>query len=214
MSQRHSPAADRNREPLSKVLERELPPRGLVLELASGTGQHVVYFAQRLSSHVFQPSDPSAEARESVEAYRAAHALENVRPVLAIDVLSPGWEAPFVGVVDAIVCINMVQVAPKEASRALFEGARRILGERGAASPLVLYGPYRFGGKFLAESNAAFDASLRERNPAWGVRDADELAEEARAAGLVASPPIAMPAQNHVLVFRPAARASAGPSDR
>ena len=204
-AERQAPAAERNKGPILDVLVRELPARAAVLEIASGTGQHVMHFAEHLPEHVFFPTDPSSEARASVEARRVRMALANVRPVERLDVTEPGWEAPWVGRTDAIVCINMVQVAPLEASRALFEGASRCLV---AGAPLVMYGPFKFDGVFLAPGNAAFDASLSSQNAGWGVSDARVLGREAERAGFSVAEPIVMPQNNHVLVFRRVAEGS------
>jgi SAM-dependent methyltransferase len=192
---RVAPAAERNKEPIAEALARILPERGTVLEIASGTGQHAVHFARRFPSLHFVPSDPTDDALLSIEAHRAEAGLDNLAPACRLDVLEPGWERE----VDAILCINMIHISPFDATLALFAGAARCL--RGGA-PLVLYGPYRFGGRFLAESNAAFDASLRERDARWGVRDVDELHRVAGETGFAIEEPIAMPANNHVLVAR------------
>lgn len=192
---RVAPAAERNKEPIAEVLARVLPARGTVLEIASGTGQHAAHFARRFPALRFVPTDPTSDALSSIEAHRAEAGLDNLAPAERLDVLEPGWERE----VDAILCINMIHIAPFDATLALFAGAARCLSP---GSALVLYGPYRFGGRFLAESNAAFDASLRERDARWGVRDLDDVERVARGAGFALEEPIAMPANNHVLVAR------------
>jgi cyclopropane fatty-acyl-phospholipid synthase-like methyltransferase len=192
---RAAPAAERNKEPIAEALARILPERGTVLEIASGTGQHAAHFAGRFPGLRFVPTDAAPDALASIEAHRAEAGLDNLAPAERLDVLEPGWERE----VDAIVCINMIHISPFEATLALFAGAARCLAP---SSPLVLYGPYRFGGRFLAESNAVFDASLRERDARWGVRDVDELARVARDSGFALEEPLAMPANNHVLVAR------------
>jgi hypothetical protein len=200
MAKRISPAAERNRGPILDVLRRVLPASGHVLEIASGGGLHVVHFASALPDLVFQPSDPSPEARESIEELRVESGLANVLPPRAVDVLDPAWErAAGLGVVDGIVCINMLHIAPWEATAGLFRGAARLVAHD---APVVLYGPYRFHGRFLAPSNEAFSRSLAERNPAWAVRDVDDVERTAGAAGFVMDAPIELPANNHVLVFR------------
>jgi SAM-dependent methyltransferase len=191
-----APAADRNKEPILDVLRRVLPARGVVLELASGSGQHSVHFAATLPALTFRPSDPSPEARESIAAWVAESNLPNVEAPRAIDVTVPGWELERV---DAILCINMIHISPWASTLALFRGAARCLGP---GAPLVLYGPYRFHGDFLAPSNAAFDDSLRGRDPEWGVRDVDDIDAVAENAGFSREETIAMPANNHVLVYR------------
>src|SRR5690606_34827245 len=150
-------------------LERVLPLEGLVLEIASGSGQHAEHFAARFPNLIVQPSDPTEDARASIAARRDGLGARNLRAPLAIDVLDPAWPAALAGEpVAAIVCINMIHIAPWEATSGLLDGAAGILA---SGAPLVLYGPYRFSGRFLAESNEAFDVDLRRRDPRWGVRD-------------------------------------------
>jgi len=197
-----SPAAERNKGPILDVLRGVLPARGSVLEIASGTGQHVVYFAAALPALAWQPSDPDPERRAAIAARLAAARLPNVLAPLALDVHAEPW--PLGAAVDAIVCINMIHIAPASATTALFAGARRWLGEGGG--PLVLYGPFKQAGQHTAPSNAAFDASLRAENPAWGVRDLDEVTRLAAAAGLARSAVVAMPSNNLSVVFTPGAR--------
>lgn len=193
-AKRHAPAADRNAAPILDVLRRVLPARGLVLEIASGSGQHAVHAARALPDLTWQPSDPDADARASIAAWHAEVALPNLRAPLALDVTQP-WP---IDIADAIVCINMVHIAPWAAALALFAGAAAHLRADGV---LYLYGPYRFEG-VTAPSNDAFDASLRARDPAWGVRDVRELEPAAAAHGLALVETVAMPANNHSLVFR------------
>lgn len=192
---RFAPATARNRAPILEVLQEVLPGRGLVLEIASGTGEHAVHFAAALPDLTWQPSDPSEDARASIAAWRDEAALPNLRAPLPLDVTAP-WP---VDAADAIVCINMIHIAPWEATLALFAGAARVLPPGG---PLVTYGPYRFGGAFTAESNAAFDADLRRRDPRWGVRDAVDLEAAATAAGLTLIATFGLPANNHAIVWR------------
>jgi SAM-dependent methyltransferase len=195
-SRLHAPAAQRNREPILAVLERHLPRRGTVLEIASGSGEHVVHFAARLGSLVFQPSDPDPAARASIDAWAAAGGLGNVRPALALDAAAPDWPAAHA---DAVLCINMIHIAPWRAAEGLVAGAARLLGPGGV---LYLYGPYKRGGGHTAPSNAAFDADLRRRNPGWGVRAVEDVAALAAAAGFSAPEIEAMPANNLSLIFR------------
>lgn len=193
---RHAPATERNRDFIFEVLARVLPPQGLVLEIASGSGEHAVHFAARSPGWIWQPSDPDPEARASISAWADEAKLPNLRAPIALDVAAPAWPdvAP-----DAIVCINMVHIAPWDAACGLFAGAGRVLPARGV---LYLYGPYRFDGVFTAPSNEAFDASLRARDPAWGVRDVRDLEALAKDNGLSLDEVVAMPANNHSLVFR------------
>ena len=171
-ARRFAPATARNREPILAVLERVLPAEGLVLEIASGTGEHAVAFAERRPALTFQPSDPDPEARASIEAWRRHAALANVRPALDLDVHGRPWRLPPGSAADAILCINLIHIAPWTACLALLEGAAELLAP---GAPLVLYGPYREGGRHTAPSNAAFDQSLRARDPRWGVRDLEEV---------------------------------------
>lgn len=191
-----APSAERNKQPILEVLARVLPPRGLVLEIGSGTGQHVAHFARALPALTFQPSEMDVARHASIEAWVAAADLHNVRPPLAIDVTKRPWP---VSAADAVVCINVIHIAPWEATLALMAGASAILP---AAGVLVTYGPYLRGGAHTSQSNEAFDASLRARNPSWGVRDIDAVAEVARNEGLVLEETVPMPAHNFTLVWR------------
>lgn len=190
-----SPAAERNREPIREVLARHLPDAGLVLEIASGTGEHAVHLARAFPQLTWQPTDGDLDALASIAAWANEAALPNLMSPLALDVTQP-WP---VTAADAIVCINMVHIAPWETTLALMAGAMRALPPRGL---LYLYGPYRFSGAFTAPSNAEFDRSLRERDPRWGVRDIRELTAAASQHGIGLEHVIAMPANNHSLVFR------------
>ena len=190
----HAPAAARNREPIREVLARELPATGLVLEIASGSGEHAVAYAQAFPHLVWQPSDPSAAARASISAHRADAALPNLREPLAFDVTSP-CPLDHAG---AIVCINMIHISPWEATLALFATAQRLLPP---GALLYTYGPYIIDGE-TAPSNREFDASLKSRDPRWGVRELRDLEVAARAAGLSLRGTVAMPANNHSLLFR------------
>ena len=192
---RFAPATERNRGPIRDVLARVLPASGTVLEIASGSGEHAVAFAQAFPALTWQPSDPDPSARASIAAWRDEAGLANLAPPIELDVMKP-WPAL---APSAIACINMVHISPWEASLALFANAGRILAP---GAVLYLYGPYRFSGAFTAESNAEFDRSLRARDPRWGVRDVDDLVAAARAAQLELVETVAMPANNHSLIFR------------
>lgn len=197
----NAPAAERNKEPILGVLRQVLPERGLVLEVASGTGQHVVHFARALGDLQWQPSDPDARSRRSIAAWVAAAALPNIRPPLELDVRARPWP---LGRVDAIVCINMIHIAPWAATTGLFAGAAEMLSPGGV---LFLYGPYRIGGAHTAESNEAFDRSLRAQDPTWGVRDLESVIATAQASGFAFCEHVAMPANNFSVVFRKAGTA-------
>ena len=192
----HAPSAERNREPILAVLERVLPATGTVLEIASGTGQHAIHFAAALPHLVWQPSDLDDEARASIAAWTAHSGLANVRPPLALDVRDASWG---IEAAAAIVCINMIHISPWASAQALIGGAGRLLGPGGV---LFLYGPYRRGGVHTAPTNAAFDEQLQRRNPAWGVRNMEDVVALADAAGFDAEDPVEMPANNFSLVFR------------
>lgn len=193
---RSAPAALRNRDPILAVLRDVLPPAGLVLEIASGTGEHAIHFARHLPTLDWQPSDPSPDALTSVAAWTAAERLPNIRPPLAIDASADRW--PIVSAA-AMLCINMVHISPWSATEGLMRHAGRILPSGG---PLLLYGPYRRPGKTLEPSNAAFDADLRSRNPAWGLRTLDAMQAIADDNGLRFETLVEMPANNLMLVFR------------
>jgi len=200
-----SAAAERNKDPILAVLRGLLPPDGEVLEIASGTGQHVVHFAAALPRLTWQPSDPDPERLLTIAARLAAIRPANVRPPLALDVQMQPW--PLAAPVSAIVCINMIHIAAPSATTALFEGARRCLDPRGAGL-LLLYGPFRQGGRHTAASNAAFDESLRAENPAWGVRDLEAVTAEAAAHGFARTAVVPMPANNLCVAFRGAVAAA------
>jgi SAM-dependent methyltransferase len=189
-------SAERNKGPILAVLERVLPQTGLVLEIGSGTGQHVAHFARALPRLTWQPSDPDADFRRSVESWIAAERLENVSPPIDLDVLRRPWP---IADADAIVCVNMIHVAPWAATQALLGSASQVLPDGGV---LFLYGPYRRFGGHTAPSNAAFDAQLRAQDPEWGVRDLEAVVELAGAEGLELTEVVEMPANNFGVVFR------------
>ncbi|WP_244121017.1 DUF938 domain-containing protein [Burkholderia gladioli] len=191
-----APAAERNREPILAVLREVLPERGTVLEIASGTGQHAVHFAAALPCIDWQPSDPEPRSRRSIAAWVAQAGLPNLRAPLALDVRAEPWP---VDAVDAVVCINMIHIAPWAAAIALVNGAARRLPAGGV---LLLYGPYRRAGAHTASSNAEFDAQLRARDAEWGVRDLEAVVALAEAAGLELERVVAMPANNLSVVLR------------
>jgi SAM-dependent methyltransferase len=195
------PAPERNKGPILEVLQRILPRRGRVLELASGSGQHVVFFAESLPELTFLPSDLDEAHVESIRAWIAHHALANVEAPRRLDVCAADYG---VGSVDAIFAANMLHIEPWSCTEGVFAGARRHLLPGGL---LVLYGPFHVGGKPTAESNAAFDADLRRRDPRWGVRDVDAVGALAERAGLVCRERVPMPANNQILIFdKPAAQ--------
>jgi SAM-dependent methyltransferase len=193
---RHAPAAARNRQPILKVLRPHLPATGLVLEIASGTGEHTMHFAAALPGLTFQPSDPSDEARASIDDWTRTLGLRNVRPALAVDASASTWP---ITQADAILCSNMIHISPWAATEGLIAGAARLLGEGGL---LYLYGPYFRAGVPTAPSNADFDADLRRRNPAWGIRSLEQVAALAHANGFTPPTIVEMPANNLSVLFR------------
>jgi SAM-dependent methyltransferase len=193
---REAPAAARNRQPILEVLQPRLPKEGLVLEIASGTGEHVVYYATARPDLTFQPSDPDAGARASVDDWVQTMGLSNVRPALEIDVTKESWP---VERADAVLCCNMIHIAPWEATIGLVSGAARLLPPGGL---LFTYGPYRRGGRHTAPSNETFDADLKRRNPAWGVRDLEAVTELAHREGFSGPEIVEMPANNLSLLFK------------
>ena len=193
---RHAPATVRNRDAIAAVLADWLPAAGAVLEVASGSGEHIVHFAAEFPHLHWQPSDPDPAGLTSIAAWRAEAGLANIEPPLALDASNHDWS---IQQVDAILCINMVHISPWTATLGLFAGASRLLA---LGAPLILYGPYIESGQPTAESNLAFDASLRGRDPAWGLRDTDDVKTAAAAAGLTFAERRAMPANNLMLLFR------------
>ena len=193
---RIAPAAERNKGPILEVLRRVLPPQGLVLEIASGTGQHAAHCAAHLPGLVWQPSDLDTGAHASITAWAAHGGLSNVRPRLTIDVTQEPWPLERA---NAIVCINMIHISPWDASIGLMRGAERLLPPGGV---LYLYGPYKRGGAHTAPSNAAFDESLRQQNPAWGVRNLEDVAALASRHGFDLEEVVEMPANNLSVILR------------
>jgi hypothetical protein len=194
---RHAPATLRNREPIVEVLRRILPAKGSVLEVASGSGEHIVHFAEAFPQIDWQPSDPSLAALASIMAWSDESGLSNLRPPMRLDAASPPDEWPLRSA-DAVLCINMVHISPWTATLGLFEGAAALLP---AGAPLYLYGPFRQSGAPLAPSNAAFDDSLRAQNAAWGLRDLDDVTCAAGEAGFSLSDVVPMPANNLSVTF-------------
>lgn len=193
---RYSPAAARNIAPIADVLSHWLPEAGLVLELASGSGEHGLDFAARFPEIQWQPSDPDEGARASIAAWQREGALANYLPPLMVDATSAEWP---VERADALVAINMVHISPWAASVGLFAGAGRILS---AAAPIILYGPYWEADVAPALSNVAFDASLKSRNPQWGLRHVKAMVDAAKEQGFALKERRAMPANNIMLKFQ------------
>jgi SAM-dependent methyltransferase len=192
----YRPHVARNRDPILDVLKRVLPPRGLVLEIASGSGEHAAYFAQALPSLTFQPSDPDSTALASATAHRDNAGLPNLLAPLHLDVTAKRWP---VERADVVMCCNMIHIAPWAACEGLIAGAGRVLSAGGI---LFLYGPYKIGGRHTAPSNQEFDGYLRNQNPAWGIRDLDEVTALAGRHNFALVETVGMPANNLSVIFR------------
>ena len=202
MTRVYSPAAERNCRPILDVLRQVLPAAGLVLEIASGGGQHAAFFAPQFPNLSWQPSDPDAAARQSIAAWIETAGAPNLRPALALDASAAEWPVKHA---DAVVCINMVHISPWAACLGLLKGAARLLPADGV---LYLYGPFQRDGRHTAPSNLAFDDDLKSRNPDWGVRDVGKVAAAAAAQGFGAPGIIPMPANNLSVVFRRGSRSA------
>lgn len=189
---RHAPATERNRDPIAAVLAEELPASGKVLEIASGTGEHVAYFATRFPGLTWQPSDPDGEALASIAAWSAG--LANILPPLEIDAAAGDFPAA-----DAILCVNMVHISPWEATLGLMAGAGKALP---AGAPLILYGPYRREGVETAPSNEQFELWLKDKDPRFGLRFVEAVSDAAAVQGLRLARLVEMPANNLMLVYR------------
>ena len=185
----------RNREPILEVLRRALPPRGLVLGVASGSGEHAAYFANRLPTLLWQPTDPDPRALASIAAHRTPADTPNLLSPLRLDAMSEEWP---VQRADALVCINMIHITPWAACKGLVSGAERTLRSSGV---LYLYGPYQINGRHTAQSNEEFDAWLRTQNAQWGVRDLAEVTDLAQRHGFSLAETIPMPANNLSVIF-------------
>jgi hypothetical protein len=197
----HSPAADRNKQPILDVLREVLPAHGKALEIASGTGQHVAWFAAALPGWTWQPTDADEDALPAIAAWTSQAGLANVRPPLLLDVMAPQWPAQgpaFTEPFDAVYCANMLHIAPWPTCAALMQGCA---GHLAAGGVLVTYGPYLEDGVPTAPGNLSFHESLRARNPAWGIRRLEDVALEAQRFGLGLRERHAMPANNLLLVF-------------
>jgi len=185
-----APSTQRNRDAIASILGGLLPRDGLILELASGSGEHVIHFASLFPQLTWQPSDTDAHALASIEAWRQHSGLANVRTPLSLDVAAPVWP---IRSAEAVLCVNMVHISPWSSTEGLMRGCRQLL-TRG--QPLFLYGPFLQPGLETAPSNVAFDASLRERNAEWGLRAIEDVIALARRNGFSREQVISMPANN------------------
>jgi SAM-dependent methyltransferase len=193
---RYRPHVARNRDPILEVLRRVLPADGLVLEVASGSGEHAAYFASKLPALTWRPTDPDPEALASAAAHQAAAAAPNLLPPLHLDVTSTQWP---VARADAVVCCNMTHIAPWAACEGLIAGAARIVPPGGV---LYLYGPYKIDGVHTAPTNRDFDRNLRARNPQWGIRDLADVTALAGRHGFIRAETVPMPVNNLSVIFR------------
>ncbi|HYZ27361.1 MAG TPA: DUF938 domain-containing protein [Geminicoccaceae bacterium] len=198
-ARQYAPAAERNAGPILTVLGPHLPPVGTILEIGSGTGQHVIAFAAAQLNLSWLPSDPDPAARASIDSWTAAANLANVRAPLDIDVTAEDWARSLDRPLQGVVCINLLHIAPWAACAGLMAGAGRLL-ERGA--PLYIYGPFKQGGRHTAPSNVQFDRYLRMYDPAWGVRDLEAVVGCAADHGLDFIGQEAMPANNLSVILR------------
>ena len=194
-TRRSAPAALRNREPIAEVLAEWLPENGLVLEIASGTGEHATFFAERFVSLEWQPSDIHPDALSSITAWREASALPNFRPPLTLDAANPEWP---IGKADAVLSINMVHISPWASALGLLDGAARLLA---AGGPLILYGPWLKDDIATVPSNLDFDADLKRRDPAWGLRRVEDFAAAAEPRGFSLQDYRPMPANNLMMLW-------------
>jgi hypothetical protein len=193
---RHAPATLRNRDAIVDILRGILPEHGTVLEVASGSGEHIVHFAQAFPAFRWQPSDPDAAALRSIAAWSTEAGAANVLPPVMIDASSEDWP---VERADALLCINMIHISPWVATLGLLRGAAQLLPE---GAPLYLYGPYIQAGVETAPSNLAFDQSLKSRDPAWGLREVADVEAAAQGEGFRLERIVPMPANNLSLIFR------------
>ena len=199
-ARRYADATQRNRQPILEVLQGILPLEGNILEIASGTGQHALFFASELVSHHWYPSDPDPLLRDSIAAWRNHSPQENLHPPLDIDATTSCWSVEIAKIpIDVIANINMIHIAPWKACLGLMAGANRILSAGGI---LYLYGPYKRNGQHTAPSNEIFDRSLRSRNSQWGVRNLEDVVAVAEAENLALQKVVTMPANNLSVIFQ------------
>ena len=198
-ARQYAPATQRNRKPILAILSKNLTPNSNILEVASGTGEHGVFFASHCKTWYWIPSDINPQARESITAWKNINQVDNLALPLMIDVTQENWLEKVKDLkIDAIVNINMIHISPWSACLGLIEGANEILSSGGI---LYFYGPFKRNGEHTAESNAAFDRSLRERNPDWGIRNLEAVIKTAAEANLRLQEVIEMPANNLSVIF-------------
>ena len=199
---KHAPATDRNRDPIIAVLKENLPDHGTILEIASGSGQHAIYFINQMPNQYWQPSDPDENSRNSISAWWWEVQLNNILPPLNINAQDDIWPVENIDVpqpITSVVCINMIHISPWESTIGLMKGAARVLPKGGI---LYLYGPYKIDGKHTAPSNELFDINLRSKNTEWGVRDLSDVIKLASENGLDFVKTVDMPANNLSVIFK------------
>jgi len=195
-----APATQRNREPILQVLQAVLPATGTVLEIASGTGEHAVYFAPRLRPRYWQPSEIDPVLLDSIRAWQQEFPCDVLYPPLEVDVLSQNWaESYLANDLCAIVCINMIHIADWSACKGLMTGAEQLLPSGGI---LYFYGPFKREGVHIAQSNAAFDESLQQQNPQWGVRNLEDVVALSNHHQFQLQEVVSMPANNLSVILR------------
>ena len=201
MTKKYAMATARNREPILSVLQKSLPSSGNILEIASGSGEHAVYFAAHFPQHKWYPSDKEAECLQSIAAWQRESALDNLQSPQKIDVSEVNWYNSLSSVdnITTIICINMIHISPWQTCIGLITGAKEILPRDGI---VYLYGPYQINNQHTAPSNEEFDRYLRMQNPLWGVRNLEDVLTLAQENGFVLEQQIAMPANNFSLIFR------------
>ena len=197
---KYAPATQRNREPILKVLKQVLPTQGNILEIASGTGEHAVFFASHFAQYQWTPSDINPECLQSIIAWRNDCSIENLQAPLTIDVMQADWHKTLLTTnISAIICINMIHIAPWQACLGLVAGAAEILPVEGI---LYLYGPYKINKQHTASSNQEFDQYLKMQSPAWGVRNLEDVVEIAQQYNFDLVKTVVMPANNLSVIFR------------
>ena len=201
MSKRYAPATERNRDPILDVLQTYLPEQGTVLEVSAGTGQHAAFFAPRLASRYWLPTDVDEASLSSIQAWRETSQAPNLLAPQCLDVLDTRWlveDTELPEPVSAMVNINMVHIAPWPCCEGLFDGAQRILPPQAV---VLMYGPFKQAGEHTSPSNAAFDQQLKAQDARWGVRDLEAVVEVAKTRGFHCQAVIPMPANNLMVSY-------------
>ncbi len=200
MTKKYAPATNRNRQPILEILKQNIPTQGNILEIASGTGEHSLFFAPEFATQQWIPSDRQPECLDSIKAWQKDYAQNNLQPPLLIDVMTKGWYKSLISQqIKTIVCINMIHITPWESYLGLMEGAENILPVDGI---VYLYGPYKIDNQHTAPSNEEFDRSLQIRDSSWGVRNLEDVVSVANDRGFILKQKVAMPANNFSLFLQ------------